>query len=160
MEGDKPPWRQKICRGGENVLKGQTAETKITMTVARIKKSSHLSVNQCSERQVVKQVCKVLPDVGIAVLPQALVIEAVDLRDLPRLVVPSQDGDSLLETNLSGKRKHWQIRKPEKNECIDKYFIVSWVLFYSGALKSITNITNFKKFSITEECIVFRSKRH
>lgn len=59
-----------------------------------------LSVDQRGERQVVKQVCEVLPHVSVAVLPQALVVEAVDLCDLPRLVVPSQDGDSLLETNL------------------------------------------------------------
>lgn len=42
-----------------------------------------LSVHQCGQRQVVEQVCEVLPDVGVAVLPQALVVEAVDLRDLP-----------------------------------------------------------------------------
>ncbi len=63
--------------------------------------TSYLSINQRSEWQVVEQVCEVLPDVGVAVLPQALVVEAVDLRDLPRLVVPSQDGDSFLETNLN-----------------------------------------------------------
>lgn len=61
---------------------------------------SHLLVHQRGERQVVEQVCEVLPDVGVAVLPQTLVVEAVDLRDLPRLVVPSQDGDSLRETDL------------------------------------------------------------
>lgn len=62
---------------------------------------SHLLVHQCRERQVVKQVCEVLPDVGVAVLPQTFIVEAVDLCDLPRLVVPSQDGDSLRETDLS-----------------------------------------------------------
>ena len=67
-------------------------------------KRSYLSVHQRSEGQVVKQVCEVLPHVGVAVLPQALVVEAVHLCDLPRLVVPSQDGDSLRETNLSGNR--------------------------------------------------------
>lgn len=61
---------------------------------------AHLPVHQRGQRQVVEQVCEVLPHVGVAVLPQALVVEAVDLRDLPRLVVPSQDGDSLLETHL------------------------------------------------------------
>lgn len=65
----------------------------------------YLSVDQRGERQVVEQVCEVLPDVGVAVLPQALVVEAVDLRDLPRLVVSSQDGDSLLETNLNDRNK-------------------------------------------------------
>lgn len=75
-----------------------------------------MSINQGSERQVVKQVCEVLPDVGIAVLPQALIIEAVDLRDLPRLMVSSQDGDSLLKTNLDGKSKQWQISKNSQYE--------------------------------------------
>lgn len=65
----------------------------------------YLSVDQRGERQVVEQVCEVLPDVGVAVLPQALVVEAVDLRDLPRLVVSSQDGDSLLETNLNDRNR-------------------------------------------------------
>ena len=32
----------------------------------------------------------VLPRIGVAVLSQALVVEPVDLRNLPRLVVPSQ----------------------------------------------------------------------
>lgn len=73
---------------------------------------SNLSVDQRGERQVVEQVCEVLPHVGVAVLPQALVVEAVDLRDLPRLVVPSQDGDSLLETNLN-RRKMSASRKLE-----------------------------------------------
>lgn len=67
--------------------------------------ASYLSVDQRGERQVVEQVCEVLPHVSVAVLPQALVVEAVDLCDLPRLVVPSQDGDSLLETNLNDNLK-------------------------------------------------------
>lgn len=66
---------------------------------------SYLLVNQRGERQVVEQVCEVLPDVGVAVLPQTLVIEAVDLCDLSRLVVPSQDGDSLWETNLNRRKR-------------------------------------------------------
>lgn len=56
---------------------------------------SHLGVDQRGERQVVKQVREVLPHVGVAVLPQALVVEAVHLRDLPALVVPSEDCDAL-----------------------------------------------------------------
>lgn len=44
---------------------------------------SHLLVDQCGERQVVKQVCEVLPDIGVAVLPQTFIVEAIDLCDLP-----------------------------------------------------------------------------
>ena len=64
----------------------------------------HLVVYQGGEGQVVEQVGEVLPHVGVAVLPQALVVEAVHLRDLTRLVVPSQDGDSLTVPYL-GKRE-------------------------------------------------------
>ena len=41
-----------------------------------------LVVDQGGEREVVEQVGEELPHVGVAVLPQALVVEAVDLRDL------------------------------------------------------------------------------
>jgi hypothetical protein len=53
-----------------------------------------LVVDESSERQVVEEVCKVLPDVGVAVLSQALVVEAVDLGDLAGLVVAAEDGDA------------------------------------------------------------------
>ena len=61
---------------------------------------SYLSINQGSQRQVVKEVCEVLPHVGIAVFPQALVIEAVDLCDLSALVVSPQYRDALWESDL------------------------------------------------------------
>jgi len=38
---------------------------------------ARLALHERGERQVVKQVCEVLPDVRVAVLPQALVVEAV-----------------------------------------------------------------------------------
>ncbi len=41
---------------------------------------SHLSVDACGERKVVEQVVEVLPDVGVSVLAQALVVEPVDLK--------------------------------------------------------------------------------
>ena len=38
-----------------------------------------LVVDQGCERKVVEEVCEVLPHVGVSVLPQALVVEAVHL---------------------------------------------------------------------------------
>ena len=52
-------------------------------------------VNHGRERQVVKELGELAPHVGIAVLPEALVVEAVDLRDLARLVVASQNSDAV-----------------------------------------------------------------
>lgn len=62
--------------------------------------SPYLGVDQRRERQVVEEVGEVLPHVGVAVLPQTLVVEAVHLRDLPALVVSPQDGDALAVANL------------------------------------------------------------
>jgi len=53
-----------------------------------------LVVDEGRQRQEVEQVCEVLPHVGVAVLAQALIVEAVNLRDLARLVVAAQDSDA------------------------------------------------------------------
>ena len=46
-------------------------------------------VDEGGEREEIKEIGEEAPDVGVAVLAQALVVEAVHLRDLPRLVVPA-----------------------------------------------------------------------
>ena len=43
---------------------------------------------------------EILPDVCVAVLSQALIVESVDLRDLTRLMVAAQDCDSLFVPDL------------------------------------------------------------
>lgn len=54
-----------------------------------LRKSSitHLVLDESGERQVVEQVCEELPDVGVSVLSEALVVKAIDLGDLTRLMV-------------------------------------------------------------------------
>lgn len=37
----------------------------------------YLVLNKSSEGKVIKQICEELPDIGIAILPQALVIKAI-----------------------------------------------------------------------------------
>lgn len=64
-----------------------------------------LVLDDCSQRQQVEEVGVVLPDVGVAVLAQAFVVESVDLGNLSGLVVASQDGDSILEPNLDGHKE-------------------------------------------------------
>ena len=63
--------------------------------------------------EVVKEVREELPDVGVPVLALALVIEAVHLRDLPRLVVAPQDGDAVLVPHFQGhqQRRHLHLQK-------------------------------------------------
>jgi len=64
-----------------------------------------LPVDERRQRQVVKQIGEVLPDVGVAVLAQTLVVESVHLCDLARLVVTAQDGDALPVADLQGHQK-------------------------------------------------------
>ena len=59
-----------------------------------------MGLDEGGEGEVVEQVGEVAPDVGVPVLAQALVVEAVDLGDLPRLVVAAQDGDPLAVPDL------------------------------------------------------------
>ena len=64
-----------------------------------------LSVHEGRERQVVKQVGEVFPDVSVAIFPEAFVVETVDLGDLAGFVVATEDRDTLAETNLEQTTK-------------------------------------------------------
>lgn len=61
-----------------------------------------LVVDEGGQREVVEEVGEVLPDVGVAVLSEALVVEAVDLGDLAGLVVATEDGDAGGVSDLEG----------------------------------------------------------
>lgn len=72
----------------------------VIMCVCQKQRMPHLPIHQGCEWEVVKEVCEVLPDVCVAVFPQALVIETVHLCDLPALVVSSQYRDAFWIANL------------------------------------------------------------
>ena len=52
-----------------------------------------LVLDDGSEWEVIEEVSQVLPHVCVAVLSEALVVEAVDLGDLTTFVVTSEDGE-------------------------------------------------------------------
>jgi len=54
-----------------------------------------LIIDKGSERKVIEQVGKVLPDVGISVFSEAFIVEAIDLCDLTGFVVSTKNGDSV-----------------------------------------------------------------
>lgn len=62
----------------------------------------YLIIHQRRKRKVIKQVRKVLPNTRSPVLPQALIVKSVNLRDLAGLVVSSEDEDPVGVTNLEG----------------------------------------------------------
>lgn len=57
--------------------------------------AENLIVNHHAERQVVEEVCKVVPDVCTVILADALSVKAVGLRHSARLVVTSDQMDAI-----------------------------------------------------------------
>eukprot|EP00418_Pyrodinium_bahamense_P010375 CAMPEP_0179122682 /NCGR_PEP_ID=MMETSP0796-20121207/57909_1 /TAXON_ID=73915 /ORGANISM="Pyrodinium bahamense, Strain pbaha01" /LENGTH=143 /DNA_ID=CAMNT_0020821307 /DNA_START=559 /DNA_END=990 /DNA_ORIENTATION=+ len=67
--------------------------------------SEYLVLHKCCQGEVVKEVCEVLPCALAVVFSCTLVVKAVDLRDLPALVVPTKDRDPLWETHLEAEQQ-------------------------------------------------------
>ena len=64
-----------------------------------------LVVDYGRQGEVVEDVGAIPPDIEGAVLPQALVIEAIELGDLPALVVPSDEGDEVGVSHFVGQEE-------------------------------------------------------
>jgi hypothetical protein len=82
IEGDNPPCKQKICTEFSTYTNWQAHGT-------------HLVVDQRRQGKIVEQVGEKLPHVGVSVLSQTLVVEAVNLGDLPRFVVAPENGHTV-----------------------------------------------------------------
>jgi hypothetical protein len=65
--------------------------------------AEELVLHNRRERQEVKQISEALPHIGITILSGALVVEAVDLSDLPGFVVASEQSNPISEAHLEGK---------------------------------------------------------
>lgn len=63
-----------------------------------------LIIDDCSDGEVVEDFGEGTPDVERAVFADALIVEAVDLRDESGLVVASEQGDPVLVAHLEGQQ--------------------------------------------------------
>lgn len=68
-------------------------------------KAEHLVLNDSCQWQVIEELSELLPDIGIAVLSEAFIVETVHLCDLPALVVATQNGDSVLEAHFESYKQ-------------------------------------------------------
>jgi len=68
-------------------------------------KAEDLVVNESGEGKVVEEIGEVLPDVCITVFTETLIVEAVDLGDLARFVVTTEDGDSLWVSDFESNKE-------------------------------------------------------
>ena len=64
-----------------------------------------LVVDEGSEGEVVEKVCEVFPYVRIAILSEALIVEAIDLGDLAGFVVATEDCDALRVSNFESNEE-------------------------------------------------------
>lgn len=73
----------------------ETKDLARSITSVRSFRVTHLVVDQSRQRQVIEEICKELPNVCVSVFTKALVVEAIDLSDLPALVVSTKNRDSV-----------------------------------------------------------------
>lgn len=65
----------------------------------------YLVLDQGGEGEIVKKVGEGLPDVGVSVLAETLVVESINLSNLTRLVVSTEDGNAILIADLESDQK-------------------------------------------------------
>ena len=87
-------------------------------------KAEDLILDQGGQGQVVEQIGEVLPDVGVAIFPEALIVEAVDLGDLAGLVVSAKDGDALRVSDLEGDEEGDRLNRVVASVDIVAYIVV------------------------------------
>ncbi len=69
--------------------------------------------NEGAESEVVEHFAAVAPDVGGAVFPNTLVVEAVDGSDLPRLVVATDERDAVGVSDFEAEEKQEGFQRVE-----------------------------------------------
>ena len=68
-------------------------------------KAENVSLDDSGQWEVIEETCEVLPNIGISILSEALVIETINLCDLLALMVSSEDSDSAWVSHLKGDQK-------------------------------------------------------
>ena len=63
-------------------------------------KAENLVLNDGCHWEEVKQVGEILPNMRVTVFPEAFIVESIDLSDLTRFVVSSQNCDSVSESHF------------------------------------------------------------
>ena len=68
-------------------------------------KAENLILDDSCQRQVVKEVSQVFPNVSIAILSETFVVESVDLCDLTTFMVSAENRDAFLEAYFKADEK-------------------------------------------------------
>lgn len=68
-------------------------------------KTEYVSFYDCGQRQVIEQAREVLPNVGVSIFSEALIIKSIYLSDLLAFVVSSEDSDSAWISDLKADKE-------------------------------------------------------
>jgi hypothetical protein len=99
--------------------------------------AEYLSVDDSGKGEIVKNFGAITPYGDGSVLPEALVVESVDLRDLSRLVVASYQHDAIRISDFEGEEEEKRFNTVESS--VDKVSQEEVIGFRDIA-------TNFEKF--------------
>ena len=67
--------------------------------------AKHTTIHDGTQSEIIEYLTAPSPDVIASVLPLTLVVEAVDLCDLSRFVVPADEGDSFWVANFESEQE-------------------------------------------------------
>lgn len=93
----------------EKLLKQALSSSKVLLSYISKWNTSYLAINDSREGQIVEYLSAVSPDSDRAVLAETFVVEAVDLGDLPGLVVSPNQGYPVRVAHLRSttETKRW-----------------------------------------------------
>ena len=92
-----------VERGRETTVKAENLIQRTIKKQAALREHTlaiHLSLNEGRKRKVIEEIGVEFPDVGVAIFPQALIIEPINLSNLTTLVVATKDREPVLVANL------------------------------------------------------------
>ena len=88
-------------------MKIKMKNIKLINNIKKLKMISYLSINKGGKWKIVKKISKIFPDIGIAILAQALIVKSIYLCDLSTLMVSSQDCDAVFESYLEAVENNY-----------------------------------------------------
>lgn len=100
------------------------------------------------ERQQIEQLGEVFPHVCITIFPLALVIKAIDLRDLSALMIPSQDCDPVSIPHFEGY---------QQSHCFHTVVASVYVVSHKKVVSIRAIASNLEKFNKVMELSMYVS---